>query len=62
MKISKKYNMPGGVLVTRQAAGHGVYTPFSLLWHLLPFSYSSGDVCKVKHVRFFQLQIHTRPQ
>lgn len=44
----KIYNMPGGVLVTRQAVGHGVCTPYSLLWHLLPLFYSLCDVCKVK--------------
>lgn len=53
MKISK-YNMPQGVLVTQQAGVHGVYSSFSLLWHLLPLSYSLWDICKEKHVRYHQ--------
>lgn len=57
-KNIKKYNMPGGVLVTRQASGNGVYTLFfSLLWNLV-LSYSSCDVCEVNHVRYCQEQIY----
>lgn len=54
--------MPQGVLVTQQAGVHGVYSSFSLLWHLLPLSYSLWDICKEKREisSIAQLQIYIR--